>query len=117
VLLTRSSDYYSTFYLDSIDNFFVHNAIVKISNGTDTILLPELSIDTAGVTLSAYLGLGMIGEEGKTYSLWIEAEGKKLSAVTTIPISVPLDSIWYEENVVPENDTFVRLICRYNRSP
>src|SRR5689334_18441013 len=63
VILTKSSDYYATFYLDSIDNYFVHNAVVKVSNGIDTITLPEVSLDTGGVTVSAYVGLGMVGEE------------------------------------------------------
>src|SRR5215813_4372214 len=96
IILTKSSDYYSTFYLDSIDNFFVHDAVVKVSNGIDTITLPEVSLDTGGVTVSAYVGFGMVGEEMKTYSLWIQAEGKALTAVTTIPKATPLDSIWYK---------------------
>src|SRR5256885_1790980 len=37
VILTRSSDFYSTFYLDSISNYFIHGAIVKVSNGVDTV--------------------------------------------------------------------------------
>lgn len=117
VILTKSSDYYATFYLDSINNYFVHNAVVKVSDGTDTITLPELYIDTGGVTLSAYVGFGMIGKEEKTYSLWIEAEGTTLTAVTTIPKATPLDSIWYEPNVIPDNDTFIRLNCRYSDPP
>ncbi|MBA3648022.1 MAG: DUF4249 domain-containing protein [Chitinophagales bacterium] len=117
IILTRSSDYYSVFYLDSINKFFVHNAIVKISDGTDTFQLPELSIDTGNISVSAYVGLGISGEEGKTYSLSIQAEGKTLTSVTTIPYSKPLDSIWYETGVIPGNDTFVRLVCRYTDAP
>src|SRR5439155_12556219 len=81
VILMRTSDFYSTFYLDSIDNYFVHGATVKISDGSDTITLPELSLDTAGVTVAAYIGFGMIGEEGKSYSLTVQAEGKTLTSV------------------------------------
>src|ERR1700759_2130731 len=52
VILTRSSDFFSTFYLDSINQLFVHKAIVKVSNGTDTIQLQEFKIDTAGTQVS-----------------------------------------------------------------
>src|SRR6185295_1338657 len=34
VILTKSSDYYSTFYLDSLGNYFIHGAIVKVFDGT-----------------------------------------------------------------------------------
>ncbi|MCY7410634.1 MAG: DUF4249 domain-containing protein [Chitinophagales bacterium] len=117
VILSRTTDYYSTFYLDSLDNLFVHDALVKVSNGSDTITLPELTIDTGGTVISVYLGLNMIGEEGKTYSLWIEAEGKSLSAITTIPVASPLDSIWWEPSAGGEDDSLVRLICRYTDPP
>jgi len=117
VILSRNSDYYSSFTLDSLNNFFVHNAIVKVSNGTDTVTMTELSLDTMDISVSAYVGLGMIGEEGKTYSLTIEAEGEKLTSVTTIPFRVPLDSLWYQTDVYPDNDSLVRLMCRYTDPP
>src|SRR4030095_12490288 len=74
VILSKSSDYYSTFYLDSIDNYFIHGAIVRVSDGSDTVTLSEISFDTAGTTVSVYTSLGMVGQEEKTYSLWVEAE-------------------------------------------
>lgn len=117
VILTRSSDFFSTFYLDSINELFVHDAIVKVSDGTDTIQLKEFKIDTAGTQVSIYLGLGMLGEAGKTYSLSIEAEGKALSSVTTIDLPNPLDSIWWEPANIEENDSAVRLVCRYTDPP
>lgn len=117
VILTRNSDYYSTVYLNSASDLFISGATIKVSNGTDTITMQEVVIDTSGVSVSVYVGLGMVGEEGKTYSLSVEAEGKTLTAVTSIPYSVPLDSIWYEPGEVPDNDTFVRLICRYSDPP
>src|SRR5215217_9235615 len=33
VLLTKSTDFYSTLYLDSLDNFYVHGAIIKVFDG------------------------------------------------------------------------------------
>lgn len=117
LLLTKTTDYYSTFYLDSLGSLFVHDAVVKVSDGSSTVTLTEFMIDTLGTTISAYVGFGMVGEVGKTYSLTIEAQGKMLTAITTIPKVTPLDSIWYEANTDPENDSLVRLICRYSDPP
>lgn len=116
VLLTRSSDFYSTFYLDSINDFFLRDALVRVSDGTDTITLQELQIDTGGVLVSAYVGLGMVGQEGKTYSLFIEVEETTVTAVTSIPQASPLDSVWWEPVSSPD-DTLVRLICLYSDPP
>lgn len=117
VILTRSSDFYSTFYLDSIDDYFIHGAVVKVSDGIDTVTLNEIFLDTAGATISVYTSFAMLGEENKTYSLWIEAQGKTVSAITTIPPALPLDSIWWEPANIGDMDTFVNLVCRYTDPP
>ncbi|MGB3076081.1 MAG: DUF4249 domain-containing protein [Chitinophagales bacterium] len=117
LLLTKTTDYYSTFYLDSLGSLFVHDAIVKVSDGTNTITLTEFSIDTFGSSISAYVGFGMVGEVGKTYTLTIEAEGKTVTSITTIPQVYPLDSIWYEPDNDETNDSLVKLMCRYADPP
>ncbi len=117
VLLTKNSAYYSTFNLNDINTYFVHNAVVKISDGTDTITLIELPFDTAGIQISAYVGFGMIAQEGKTYSLHIEADGKTVDAVTSIIPSIPLDSIWVTYNEKPDFPDKVRLNCQLTDPP
>lgn len=117
LLLTKTSDYYSTFYLDSLVSLFVHDAVVKVSDGSNTITLTEFSVDTFGTSISAYVGFGMVGEVGKTYTLTIEAEGKTISSITTIPQVYPLDSIWYEPDSDESNDSLVKLMCRYTDPP
>lgn len=117
LLLSKTSDYYSTFYLDSLGTLFVHDAVVTVSDGDHTVTMNEFTFDTAGTVISAYVGLGMVGEVGKTYTLTIEAEGKTLSSVTSIPEALPLDSIWYETGADESNDTLVKLICRYTDPP
>ena len=114
LLLTRTTEYYSTFYLDSLSEIFVHDAVITVSDGTQTIQLTEFNIDTLGTSISAYVGFGMIGEVGKTYTLNIETEGKLLTAITTIPQPLPLDSIWYQTGADQDNDTLVELICRFS---
>ncbi|GDX51404.1 hypothetical protein LBMAG27_04510 [Bacteroidota bacterium] len=112
VILTKNSAYYSTFNLTDINKYFVHDAVVKVSDGTDTVTLQEIIYDTAGVQISVYFGFGLLGQVGKTYSLHIEAEGKTVDAVTTILPSIPLDSIWVTYNENPDFPDKVRLYCQ-----
>ncbi|MCS6916364.1 MAG: DUF4249 domain-containing protein [Chitinophagales bacterium] len=115
VLLSRSTGFYDDFFLDSVSSYFVSGARITVFNGTDSVVLTELMLDTAGVRIPVYVGVGMVGEEGKSYWLVVEAEGKKLQAVTTIPRALPLDSLWWE--AMPENDTLARLLCRFTDPP
>ena len=117
LLLTKNSAYYSTFNLNEINKYFVHDAIVKISDGTDTITLFEYTIDTMNIQLSAYIGFGLIAQEGKSYSLHIEADGKTVDAITTIPQSIPLDSIWVTYDELVDYPEKVRVNCRLNDPP
>lgn len=117
LLLTKTTKYYSTFYLDSLEDLFVHDAVITVSDGSQTVQLTELTIDTLGTSVSAYVGFGMTGEVGKTYTLTIETEGKLITALTTIPQPLPLDSIWYETGADDDNDTLVKLICRFSDPP
>ena len=112
VILTKNSAYYSTFNLTDINKYFVHDAVVKVSDGTDTVTLQEIIYDTAGVQISVYFGFGLLGQVGKTYSLHIEAEGKTVDAVTTILPSIQLDSIWVTYNENPDFPDKVRLYCQ-----
>jgi hypothetical protein len=126
ILLTRNSSYYGKTSLTDVMNTFVHGAIIKVSDGIDTVTLTELTFDTAGVSISIYTdptfffdsSLTKIkGKPNTTYYLWVEAEGKKVNAVTTIPTSYPLDSVWYKTDVVKNRSDLVRLICRYSDPP
>ena len=82
-----------------------------MSDGTQTITLQELcydslssaereifaeffGIDSLAINFCVYtdLSFSMIGEEGKQYDLLIHTAGKTLSATTTIPHLVPIDS-------------------------
>jgi hypothetical protein len=126
ILLTRNSKYYGTTSLSDIGNSFVNNAIIKVSNGIDTVTLSELVFDTAGVSVSIYTDpvfftnpdqAKIIGTPNTTYYLWIEAEGDVVSAVTTIPNAHPLDSIWFIDNLVSDRPDLVRLMCRYTDPP
>lgn len=117
VLITRSSAYFSESSGSDLYDF-VHDAEVTISSEGNTTILTEvcassipdsllpLFSELIGVVISPEstfdycvytdIGFGLLGEDGKTYNLEIKAEGKTLTASTTIPIAVELDSVWFE---------------------
>lgn len=134
VILTNSMPYFSPVSEKSFENIFVHNANVRITNGNDTVTLREFSSDslpkfiidiisrelniklassddTTGLSLFVYLPTRpFIGIVGGVYNLFIQANGKELSATTTIPKLPKLDSLWTTPH--PNNDTLMTLNVR-----
>jgi hypothetical protein len=118
VILTRNMPYFGSTDINVLQNMFVHNAMVKVSNGAITIQLVEFCTqnipDSLLPLVTAFTGVDTVslknfnycfyttfntdiwGEVGKTYRLTVEVEGKSLSATTTILAPVPLDSLWYK---------------------
>lgn len=123
LLLTKSSPYFASTNIFEVANSFVHNAVIKVSNGTDTVLLVETTLASLpdsnakkmmdffqieSKTLSSLLNLSfyttslMKGEVGKTYTLSVDVQGIKLNSVTTIPKLVIPDSFYV---MPPDNDS------------
>lgn len=104
VRLSRSLHYFSRITPQQLLESFVHHATITVSNGARTHQLREYSTDTTGgVALHFYtidtasLQTAFVGEAGKSYTLRIEAEGKVLHAITTIPQPrLRLDSMWWK---------------------
>ncbi len=132
VLLTRSSPFFSEIDLDEFDNFFVHDAEITISDGSDEVVLTELCLndlsgeqkeiaaelfgldtDSLSVNFCVYLDLtfSMMGEEGKTYDLTVSVEDKVLTSTTTIPMHVPLDSLYLRPAPGEPNDTLRQMLA------
>ncbi len=134
VLLTRSTSFFSSIDSSQLNELFVHDAMVRITNETDTINLQELclssldpvqqqfatellglgSTDSIGIDICVYIEPSFTpqtGEEGKRYDLEVIADGKRVTATTTIPYAVPLDSVRYVPTPDPNNDTLVELRC------
>lgn len=132
VILTRSVPFFSEFGAEDLENTFVRNAIVRVSDGEkmavlDEVCLDELSEqekrlasalfgfnpDSLGFNFCVYVDLGFTlrGEEGKTYTLEVEAEGQSLRAVTTIPRHAPLDKLEFRDPPGDPNDTLAQLLC------
>jgi hypothetical protein len=100
VTLSTSLKYFSTLSLTQLQNSFVNNAVVTISNGTRIITLKEYGIPITGGLVYVYApnlnaDTSFKGELGKTYTLNITtANGKTYNATTSIPqIRKRIDSL------------------------
>lgn len=140
VLLNRNFRYFGTITYDLYQNAMVHDAIVTVSDGTSEVVLPEICWSSlteeqkelfgnfAGNALPDSLADSFdfcvyaafpplfIGEHGKTYTLHITtADGEQLSAVTTIPMPVPIDSFWIQKHNSPDYaDSLRRIYAQFS---
>lgn len=130
VILTRSIPFFSEISAEQLEDIFVRDALVQVSDGTDTIRLTLVCLedlnefqsqiagqffgfnpDSIGFNFCAYVDLSfsMLGEEGKTYSLEVAVDGKRLFSVATIPNHVPMDSIRFVPPPGDPVDTLAQL--------
>ncbi len=118
VILTRTQGFFEPADLNAIAGTYVRNAVVTVDNGSGPVQLLQLctsqltpeqqalfseitGVDPAllsAIDICIYTSdnTALFGEVGRTYSLRVEAEGKVLTSVTTIPNPVPLDSVWFK---------------------
>lgn len=103
VMLTSTMGFFSKVDLSTLQNSFLHNAVVKVSDGSRTVTLKEYTIDSSSFKFSFYSvdylnpDDTMFGQEGKFYTLTIDYEGKSYSAVTKIPYPQGIDTMWFAE--------------------
>lgn len=130
VILTKSQPFFSEISPGGFDGLFIHNAIITVSDGDQTVALTEIclndlseeqqellaeflgtSSDSLGLNFCVYTDLTftMQGEIGKSYELNIDSDGNLLTATTTIPEIVPIDSLVFNPIPDPENDTLQEL--------
>ena len=138
VLLTKSFPFYSRLDFDKLGELIVRDAIVSVTDEQGNefplteLCLKDLPIDIQeqvavilGISLTnggqvenicAYVDLAGAIQPivGGTYELNILAEGKELHASTTIPVHIPIDSLWFTEPPGEPNDTLAEMNCRVN---
>ncbi len=103
VILTKSFGFFSRIDLKTLNNAFLHDARITISDGSQSFLLREYQVDNNGTPVYFYSvdssdinALLFRGRAGRTYQLKIEYGGKTYESATTIPYAKALDSIWAE---------------------
>jgi Domain of unknown function (DUF4249) len=127
VILSKSLNYFSKIDPEILQNSFVRNAEVYISDGVKRHRLKEDSIvSSTGNVIYYYsndpanLSTAIIGSLNTSYELEINAEGKQYKASTTIPsISRRIDSLWWEAVQItkPEDSNLVKMIIRATDQP
>ncbi len=132
VILTRSVPFFSKFSAENFEDNFVHDAVVTVSDGENSVALTELCLDelsqeqkqlagslfgfdadSLGFNFCVYIDLtfSMQGEEGKTYILEVEAEGQQLRGQTSIPYHIGLDSLLFRDPPGEVSDTLAQLLA------
>lgn len=118
VILTRTQSYFAPTSISSIASIFIQDALVTVDDGNMVHVLdricsseiPEELLDEAAAAtgLSAALlaqaniciwtklNNSLLGEEGRTYRLRVEADGKVLTSATKLPSGIALDSTWFK---------------------
>ena len=141
IILTKTAPFFEGTNMEDIENSFVHDAKIIVSDGVKSVELKEYSSDSLPksviellkqqgldlpgggsqreVSFSFYTDFSLLspflGEAGKSYYLDIDVEGTKLSSVTTIPQLLPLDTIFVSPHPEEGNrDSLVILNVTYS---
>jgi hypothetical protein len=127
VILTHSIGYFSKVDLQTLQNSFIHDAVVKVNDGTREVTLREYSFDTSSGSGDARFyfysldandptALDFKGENGKTYLLTITSEGRTYTSATKIPFPKAVDSITAvaPQSPPPKAPTAMQLIVYYS---
>lgn len=116
VIITNSLGYFSTITPSILQQSFVHDAEVFVSNGTAIHQLKEYNVAlTPGVTVYYYsidssnLATAFLGELNQQYSLRIVSNGQEYTSETTIPDTTRrIDSIWWKP--APQNRDTAKVV-------
>ena len=107
VILTSTIGFFSNVNLTTLQNSFIHNAVITVSDGTKTVSLKEYTIDTGANNFfyvysldSSNLSNIMLGQAGKFYTLTIQCQGKTYTSVTKIPNPKGLDTMWFDKPLI-----------------
>jgi hypothetical protein len=117
VILSSSLNYFSSITPAILENSFVHNAVVFISNGIKTEHLKEYAgtADSSGYVVYYYtvdssnLANTIYGAFNTSYTLTIQVNGQEYTARTTITsVAKKIDSLWWQE--APDNPDTTKVI-------
>ncbi len=132
VILTKNIPFFKELTAEQFANLYVKNAEVTITDGKTTSTLQPIcwknltanekqivsrligvNVDSVSkdFDLCIYLDPGgaFRAKEGNTYDLTVKAEGKIITASTTIPLSVPLDSAFFIQPPGNTGDTLAQM--------
>lgn len=139
VILTRTQSYFAPTSVSSIASIFIQDALVTVDDGTTVHVLDRLCSDQipdslldeaaaatgidaallsqASICVWTKLDNSLLGEEGRTYRLRVEADGKVLTSATKLPFGVALDSTWFKLAEQRPNDDSLGFIWAHLNDP
>lgn len=138
VLVTKSLPFLTEISAADFDNLFVSNAVVAVSSDGKKVPLTQLCLNQLPEELKkqAAIALGLNPNNitanicayvdllqqiqpqiGKTYDLEVLVDGKTITASTTIPNYVGLDSFRWTDLPGEPNDTLAQLLVTINDPP
>jgi hypothetical protein len=94
VILSRSAPYFSAIDSNSILDYAVTHAKVTLTSGDQHEIL-TLGPNKSYFPPFVYKSTDIKGEIGKTYSIEVILNGDTITASTSIPEPVSLDSVWF----------------------
>lgn len=112
VFLSNTISFFSQVNLNTLQNSYVHNAVVTVFDGDSTVTLKEYSVDTAGGNKiyvysidTANLNHIMVGQVGRFYKLTVVYNGVTYTSTTKIPAVKGLDSLWFATPTFKDSKT------------
>src|SRR5690606_24305899 len=93
VILTHNLPFFTKVDSAQLSEIVIRWAKVSVSDGTDTEILTSRKDDRYFPPF-LYRGSQLKGEVGKVYTLTVEYAGHVLSAQTSIPNPVNIDTLW-----------------------
>ncbi len=119
VVLTKSLSFFSNINPQLLASSFVNNALITVSNGTQTTQLKEYTINLINgyklfyYTIDSSSPTSFYGQYGQTYNMNISVNGETYTATTTIPLlSKKIDSLWWKPAPNNSDTTRVVMMCR-----
>ncbi len=138
LILTKTLEFYGTLGPDQFNESYVHDAIVRVSDGTKTVQFEEICFDDLddeakkvvaelfgfnadSLTINFCIYLDVLDQlqpaEGNRYDLKITVDGDTITSTTYIPVHVPLDSMRFLPPPGDPNDTLAQLACYLSDPP
>jgi hypothetical protein len=102
VNLTWSTGSFDPIDSASLASYLISNGTVTVTDGSQVDTL-HVAYDPNKPIPIVWVGSTIFGQVGHTYTLSVTTEGKTVTATTTIPTPVPLDSAWFK--IEPDQDT------------
>jgi len=114
VVLTRSSAYFAKIDSNAIRDLVVTTAKVTVSDGIKSEILTLKKNDNFFPPY-IYEGTELLGQEGKSYHLTVESQGRIYQASTHIPARPIIDSLWF--SLEEGKDSLGYIYGRYQDNP